>query len=189
MDPHRVLLLRRRPYAWMAAIVILLAAAARAQETRGTILGTVRDSSGGALPGITVLITNEETSASNEVVTNERGAFEIPYLLPGRYQIVAQAQGFKKFTQNGLVLTVNSRLELPVTLEVGVITDEVTVTAEAPLLETTSSASATLTNRQVNVLPIFGNSALLLARAPCPGCSGPGSRTTSACIRTSERRR
>jgi hypothetical protein len=133
----------------------------------------VRDSSGGALPGITVLVTNEATSASNEVVTNERGAFEIPYLLPGTYQIVAQAQGFKKFTQNGLVLTVNSRVELPVTLEVGVITDEVTVTAEAPLLETTSSASATLTNRQVNVLPIFGNSALLLARS-VPGMQWTG---------------
>jgi hypothetical protein len=157
----------------MAALAILLAAGARAQETRGTILGTVRDSSGGALPGIVVLVTNEATSASHEVVTNERGAFEIPYLLPGSYQIVAQAQGFKKVTQNGLVLTVNSRIELSLTLEVGVITEEVTVTAEAPLLETTSSASATLTNHQVNVLPIFGNSALLLARS-VPGMQWTG---------------
>lgn len=173
MGPGCGLLPRRAPCV-MAAIALLLAAGgARAQETRGTILGTVRDPSGGALPGITVLVTNEETNAPNEVVTNERGAFEIPYLLPGTYQIVVQAQGFKKFTQNRLVLTVNNRVELPVTLEVGVITEEVTVTAEAPLLETTSSASSTLTNRQVNSLPMFGNSALLLARS-VPGMQWAG---------------
>ena len=144
-----------------------------AQETRGTILGTVRDTSGGVLAGMTVLVTNEETNVTSEAVTNERGAYEIPYLLPGTYRLVVQADGFKKFTQTGLVLTVNNRVEVPVTLEVGTITDEVTVTSEAPLLETTASASSTLTNRQVNSLPMFGNSALLLARS-VPGVQWTG---------------
>ena len=172
MDPNRDWLVRRVPCV-MAAIALLLAGSARAQETRGTILGTVRDTSGGALPGINVLVTNEETSAANEVVTNARGTFEIPYLLPGTYQIVVQAHGFRTFTQHGLVLAVNNRVELSVTLEVGAVTEVVNVVAEVPLLETTPSASSTLTNREVNSLPMFGNSALLLARS-VPGMQWTG---------------
>lgn len=161
---------------FVAAVLVAAGGAwslTQAQETRGTILGTVRDGSGGVLAGMSVVVTNEETNVSSEVVTNERGAFEIPYLLPGTYRIVVQADGFKRFTQTGLVLTVNNRVELPVTLEVGAVTDEVTVTAAAPLLETTASASSTLTNRQVNSLPMFGNSALLLARS-VPGVQWTG---------------
>jgi hypothetical protein len=154
---------------WAVALVVGVlagcsAAGVAAQETRGAILGTARDSTGGVLAGMNVVVTNEDTGVSNEAVTNERGAFEIPYLLPGTYRVVVQADGFKKFTQTGLVLTVNSRVEVPVTLTVGSVTDEVTVTSEMALLETTASASSTLTNRQVNSLPMFGNSALLLAR-------------------------
>ena len=84
-----------------------------------------------------------------------------------------QADGFKKFTSTGLLLTVNNRIGLDVTLEVGTVNDEVTVTSQLPLLETTASASATLTNRQVNALPVFGNSALLLARS-VPGIQWTG---------------
>jgi Carboxypeptidase regulatory-like domain len=147
--------------------------AALAQETRGTIFGTVKDPSGGVLAGMSVIVTNEETNVSNETVTNDRGGFEIPYLLPGTYRVVVQAAGFKKFTSTGLQLTVNNRVGLDVTLEVGSLSDEVTVTSSLPLLETTASASATLTNRQVNALPVFGNSALLLARS-VPGIQWTG---------------
>jgi Carboxypeptidase regulatory-like domain len=147
--------------------------AALAQETRGTIFGTVKDPSGGVLAGMSVIATNEETNVSNETVTNDRGGFEIPYLLPGTYRVVVQAAGFKKFTSTGLQLTVNNRVGLDVTLEVGSLSDEVTVTSSLPLLETTASASATLTNRQVNALPVFGNSALLLARS-VPGIQWTG---------------
>jgi hypothetical protein len=156
-----------------ALCLILASDTASAQETRGTILGTVRDTSGGVLAGMSVVVTNEETNVSNETVTNERGAYEIPYLLPGTYRVVVQADGFRKFTQTGLFLTVNNRAELPIMLEIGTMTDEVTVTSEALLLETTASASSTLTNRQVNSLPMFGNSALLLARS-VPGVQWTG---------------
>ena len=144
-----------------------------AQETRGTIFGVVKDTSGGVLAGMSVVVTNEETNVSNETVTNDRGGFEIPYLLPGSYRVTVQADGFKKYTTTGLQLTVNNRVGLDVTLEVGTLTDEVTVTSDLPLLETTASASATLTNRQVNALPVFGNSALLLARS-VPGIQWTG---------------
>ena len=146
---------------------------ASAQETRGTIFGTVKDTSGGVLAGMSVVVVNEDTNVSNETVTNDRGGFEILYLLPGSYRVTVQADGFKKFTSTGLQLTVNNRIGLDATLEVGAINDEVTVTSQVPLLETTASASATLTNRQVNALPVFGNSALLLARS-VPGIQWTG---------------
>jgi hypothetical protein len=155
------------------AVTVCCAHSAAAQETRGTIFGTVKDPSGGILAGMSIIVTNEETGVSNETVTNQSGGFEVPYLLPGTYQVVVQAQGFKKFTSKGLLLTVNNRVSLDVTLEVGTVTDEVTVTSQVPLLETTASASSTLTNRQVNALPVFGNSALLLARS-VPGVQWTG---------------
>jgi hypothetical protein len=155
------------------AISITAASVVLAQETRGTIFGIVKDTSGGVLAGMSVVVTNQDTNVVNESVTNERGGFEIPYLLPGTYRVAVQADGFKKYTSTGLQLTVNNRVGLDITLEVGTLTDEVTVTSELPLLETTASASATLTNRQVNALPVFGNSALLLARS-VPGIQWTG---------------
>src|SRR5919198_732007 len=157
-----------------AMAILLSAASAAAQETRSTILGTVRDPSGGVLPGASIVVANEDTNVSNETVSNEHGAFEVTYLIPGTYRIAVSVVGFKKFTRTGLPLAVNARVEVPVVLEVGSVSDEVTVTAEAPLLETaTASASSTLTNRQVNSLPVFGNSALLLARS-VPGIQWTG---------------
>ncbi len=150
------------------------AAAGGAQETRGSILGTVKDSSGAVLPAMVVVVTNEETNVAAEVVTNERGYFEVPYLVPGTYRLSIQVEGFRKFTQTGIVLTVNNRVEVPVTLDMGALVDEVTVAAQAPLLDTTSaSASMSLSNRQVNSLPVFGNSAMLLARS-APGVQWTG---------------
>lgn len=160
-----------RERVWKVAIAMICAAIvgpaiARAQETRGSILGTVKDPSGGVLPGMVVVVTNEETNVSAQVVTNDRGYFEVPYLVPGSYRITIQMEGFKKFTQTGLMLTVNNRLEVPVTLDLGTVTDEVAVVSAVPLLETTTaSASTSLSNRQVNSLPVFGNSAMLLTRS------------------------
>ena len=155
---------------WIAAVMAIAAFGAGgnpaiAQETRGSILGTVKDTSGGVLAGMLVTVTNEETNVSREVVTNDQGFFEVPYLVPGSYRISVHTDGFKRFTRTGLVLAVNNRVEIPVVLEVGALTDEVTVAAETPLLDTTSSSASTaFSNRQVNSLPVFGNSAMLLVR-------------------------
>jgi carboxypeptidase family protein/TonB-dependent receptor-like protein len=165
--------LRRLLFTLTFLAAALLPAVASSQETRGTIFGTVRDTSGGVLAGMMVVVTNEETNVANEARTNERGSFEIPYLLPGTYTVVVQADGFKKFAQTGLLLSVNNRVEVKAVLEVGTVTDEVTVTAATPLLETTASAASTLTNREINSLPMFGNSALLLARS-VPGIQWTG---------------
>jgi hypothetical protein len=158
----------------LLCVCAIFASPVAAQETRATILGTVRDSSGGVLPGASVIVTNSETNVSNETIANDRGGFEIPYLIPGSYRVVVSLAGFRKFSRTGLAVGVNARVEMPVTLDVGTLTDEVSVTAEAPLLDTTTSGAATtLSNREVNSLPVFGNSALLLARS-VPGIQWTG---------------
>jgi len=139
--------------------------AVSAQETRGTLLGTVRDSAGAVVSGATVVVTNVETNASAKQVTNDSGYFEIPYLQPGAYTISVTAGGFKEFVQMGIILPVNSRINIDVKLEVGATTEQITVTADVPILDTTSaSGGTTLTNRQVMDLPVLNNSAILFAR-------------------------
>jgi len=146
------------------SILLLTASPAAAQETRATVFGSVLDASGGVLPGVPVVVTNDDTNVTNQTVSNASGAFEIPYLLPGSYTVSAELGGFKKFIQTGLVLAVNSRAEVRITLQIGAVTDEVTVTANTSQLATTASASQSFSNRQVNSLPMYSNSAALLAR-------------------------
>ncbi len=138
---------------------------ALAQETRSAILGTVRDTAGAVVPGATVEVTSADTNTTTRLTTNDRGYFEAPYLLPGDYSITVSASGFKKHVQSGYVLTAGSRQNLDVTLEAGGADETITVTASAPLLETTSgSGTASLEGRQIADLPVLSNSAILLAR-------------------------
>src|SRR5262249_91594 len=151
------------------ALAMSASASAFAQETRSTILGTVKDQSGAIVAGATVDVTNTETNTTTKLSTNSSGYFEAPYLLPGVYSITVTAQGFKRYVQQGYALTVNSRQNIDVTLEIGAAQESVTVTASAALLETTSgSGTASLEQRQISDLPVMSNSAILLARG-APG--------------------
>lgn len=96
---------------FMLAVVTLtlLSVAAFAQETRSTILGTVKDPSGAVVAGAGVEVANTDSNTTARVQTNGSGYFEAPYLLPGNYRITATATGVKKSVQQGYVLTVNSR--------------------------------------------------------------------------------
>jgi len=147
----------------------LMTITAFAQETRSTILGTVKDSTGAVVTGATVEITNTDSNTTVKLATNSSGYFEAPYLLPGSYSITVTALGFKKHLQRGFVLTVNSRQNVDIMLEVGAAEESVTVTAAVPLLETTSgSGTSSLEQRQIADLPVMSNSAILLARS-APG--------------------
>jgi hypothetical protein len=151
------------------AVAMLASMTAIAQETRSTILGTVKDQSGAAISGATVDVTNTETNTTAKLSTNSSGYFEAPYLLPGVYSITVTAQGFKRHVQQGYTLTVNSRQNVDISLEIGAAQESVTVTASAALLETTSgSGTSSLEGRQISDLPVMSNSAILLARG-APG--------------------
>ncbi len=140
---------------WLRFSVLMLAAwASLGQEWRGSITGRVIDPQGAVVPGASVLITNIETNTASRTVTNETGYFEINLLNPGRYSIAVEAPGFKRALRSGLELNVAGRLSVEVALEVGQIAETVEVTAEAPLLDTsTASGGRVLDNKQIMQLP------------------------------------
>ena len=153
-------------FLWGCGLLFLLSSFVFAQETRSTILGTIKDPTGAVVAGATVDVVNNDTNTASKVATNDSGYFEAPYLLPGTYTITVTASGFKKYVQAGYALTVNSRQNVNITLEVGGTEETVTVTANAAMLETTSgSGTASLEARQIMDLPTMGNSAMLLARS------------------------
>src|SRR6185295_2292164 len=100
-----------------------------------------------------------------ELVTNESGYFEAPLLQPGNYEISVELPGFKRVTQKGIVLAVSQQMTIPITLEVGQTTEELTVTAEAALLDTTAVSSAqTFDSHLVEGLPMISNMPIMLTR-------------------------
>jgi hypothetical protein len=153
-----------RPKFCALVLAILLPLAAGAQEIRGNISGTVRDTQG-VIPGAAVKITNVETKVSQDLVTNSSGYYEAPLLNPGTYEVTAQLKGFKSASRKDIVLGVGQQVNVSFTLEVGAIAEEVSVMAEAPLLDTNSvSSGANFDQRLVDALPMFSNMPIMLVR-------------------------
>ena len=145
-----------RANALVAAAWILVASAvpAFAQDSRGTITGTVRDSSKGVVPGATVTVTNEAMGNPISVITNQDGFFQAPYLIAGNYKVEVELSGFKKYVRDKVEVRIADRLELEITLEVGGTVEEVTVAATTPLLETTNASRGNVVDsRRVAELP------------------------------------
>lgn len=156
-------------------MVFFVPATLRAQEARGTISGTVSDTNKAAIPGATVKITDVSRGSTATVQTNDDGFFQTTYLLSSTYQVVVEVAGFKKFIREGLVVQVNDKLEVNAELEVGTPTETVTVTADTPLLETTSASKGqTVDARRISELPTpNGDPFALIGLAP--GASYTGS--------------
>jgi hypothetical protein len=150
---------------WIGLLACVLAALpARAQETRGNINGVVQDQSG-VVPGATVRITNTNTGQTQQLVTNGSGYFEALLLNPGTYAARVELAGFKALTQTGITLAVGQTLSLSLKLEVGQISELITVTAEAPLIDTTTvSSGQNFDRRLVEALPMFSNMPIMLSR-------------------------
>ncbi len=156
-----------KPFAKSATVTLLMFVAlfpnAHAQESRGTIAGEVTDASGAAIPDARVQVTNVGTNISTTVITNTNGIFRVPYLQPGQYAATVHHEGFKDYIRSGLELRVAGTLELQITLEVGSMTERVTVTAETPVLETADGSRGAVVDRaQLQELPIKDGSAVEL---------------------------
>ena len=136
-------------------LCFLAATAVDAQEARGTITGTVVDSSKGVLPGASVTVTNVAMNTSVTVVTNNEGFYQVSYLIPGAYRITVELTGFKKLVREGIQVSVADRLQLELPLEIGIASESVTVSAESPLLETANGSLGQVVDaRRVAELPI-----------------------------------
>ncbi len=140
----------------LAFVLGLMAVPASAQQA-GTILGVVKDASGGFVPDAKITITNTDTNDSRATVTGDDGSYRAPGLQPGHYSVKVEKEGFKTVTQTSLTLDVTAELVVNPTLEVGTATQEVTVTGEAPIVNTTTSSLGGLVNdQQIAELPLNG---------------------------------
>ncbi len=141
----------------IAALVTLAPIGAFAQQDMGTITGTVTDPSGGVLPGVTVTATEQATGVAITVVTNETGLYAIPSLKVGTYTVEAALEGFKKALTRNLPLSAGTRVAVDFKLDLGSLTDDVTVIAESPLLKTeNASLSQVLKDKEMRELPVVG---------------------------------
>ena len=145
-----------RRIAAIAATVFLIAGSAQAQVL-GTLQGYVTDEQGGVLPGVTVTLTNTETGAERVVVTDSIGFYTAPSLTSGVYSITASLSGMQSKQRDNIRLLVAQVLNVDFNLSVGAVTEEVTVTAESPIVEVSSNATSHyVSEEEINELPIIG---------------------------------
>ncbi len=134
-----------------------------AQEYRATVLGAVTDPTGAAVPKAAVVITNNASGVSLKTETNNEGMYQLPYLLPGVYTLEVTVAGFKTHRRGPIELRVDDRARIDVVLELGRTTEQVTVTAEAPLVEETTASRGQVVNMdQITSLPLDGHNPFTL---------------------------
>ena len=134
------------------------------ESTTGSIVGVVRDETGAVIPGAAISLTNKGTGAQRTALSSETGDFSIPGLLPALYDIRVQMSGFRAYMVQGLELKINQVVRLDVRLGVGQLTESVTVSGGAVLLETeTSAVGQVIDQERVRELPLNGRNLTQLA--------------------------
>ncbi len=140
-----------------------LTGTATAQEFRGAITGTVIDAQGGAVVGAQIEARNADTNISEKTVTNGSGIYQFPYVAVGTYRLSVSSPGFKTQVHNGIEVRVGDRLGIDFTMQVGAVTEEVTVSAAAPLLNTSNAEEGqVIDTHTLNDTPLFGRNAVML---------------------------
>ena len=145
-----------RQLAWTAVLLLATAAPAVAQFDRGTLSGTIKDEQGAVMPGVTVTAHNTQTQHDITTITDGTGFYTFPNLLPGRYDIVAELQGFKTIRRESVQLDATANLTLDLALPTGVISEEVLVTASSPLLQTDVALRKTIEAKDIEQLAFSG---------------------------------
>ncbi len=144
--------------AWVGLLALtLVGATAWAQATTAQISGTVKDQSGAVLPGVEIAVTQTATGAKRTAVSNETGNYVLASLPLGPYMLEAALPGFKTYVQSGIVLQVGASPAINVVLQIGQVTDQVEVQANAALVETHSTGIGTVVdNQRILELPLNG---------------------------------
>jgi Carboxypeptidase regulatory-like domain len=142
----------------------LLALRLLAQVDTGTIVGTLHDPSGAAVPSATVTIVEKSKNTSTVVHSDEKGDYTSPPLRVGTYLVTAEAPGFKAVTRDNLTLQVQDRLRIDFDMQVGQISEKVLVSSEAPPIQTeTSSLGQVISANVMTELPLNGRDYVQLA--------------------------
>ncbi|HXN25022.1 MAG TPA: TonB-dependent receptor [Candidatus Dormibacteraeota bacterium] len=158
MPQRRVQITNWRIIFALTSLIALSTGMAFGQGTiTGTILGTVKDASGSAIPGARIVVTREDTGITREGITDQNGNFMVTFLPIGKYNVKAQANGFRTEVRSGIGLEIDQKLPINFTLQVGQLTQEVVVQADAGLVNSqTSDIGELIENRRVTELPLNG---------------------------------
>jgi hypothetical protein len=149
--------------AFVIAALVGTATPSGAQTATGQITGTIKDPSGSVVPGVKVVVTNEQTGLTRDTVSNERGDYVVPLLPVGAYVVTAEQPGFKMAVRSGVPLSVDQVQRVDLRLDTGDVAERVDVTSSALALDTASATVGhTITEKQVTELPLNGRNFLQL---------------------------
>src|SRR5471030_1935291 len=145
-----------------ALLVVATAGSVLGQGFQGGLRGSIKDT-GGVIPGVEITLTNESTSIKRSTVTNERGEYVFAAIEPGTYAVKATLQGYKTVDRGAIRIGTQQFLTLDLTLEVGAIMENVTVTGSAPLIDTSNASTGTvLDSAALQTLPSPGRNAFMI---------------------------
>ena len=179
----------RHLWNWCGLLVALAVLAPLSFAQTATITGRVTDSTEAVIPGTKITVTNEATAAAREGEVNQVGYYTVPLLPPGQYRIVVEQEGFKTILRDGVILEVDQKAEINFVMEIGAVTEQIEVTADALQLNTVeASQGQVIENKRIVDMPLNGRDynqlALLSAGTVQPvggrfgGFSVGGQRTT-----------
>ncbi len=164
----------------LACLMSLTGISLQAQTVYGSLTGTITDSTGGVIPGASVTITNVGTTEKRNVVSDTAGSYRFVNLVPGRYKIEVEMNGFKHYTRDNLLVEVQSALRIDISMQVGQLSEVVEVSSASPLLQTESGTlSQIVESRTVTEMPLNGRNVMNLI-ALTPGVIPQGSSSGSA---------
>src|SRR5437667_5411470 len=143
----------------IAVLIVLQPCLAFAQTATATIVGVVKDTSGALIPGVSITVKHTDTGQTRTAISTDSGSYNVPLLPVGAYEISTMMPGFKQQLRRGVNLVIGQQAVIDLTLEVGAAAEQITVSEEAPLVNTTlSSTSGLITEQQVKDLPLNGRS-------------------------------
>jgi hypothetical protein len=169
-------LLRRvvRTAATGAAIAVLCSGVAHAQAVSGTLLGSIADQGGLAMPGVTVTITETSTNISLTATTNDSGFYTFPSLKDGTYKVVAELSGFKRVVRDGIIVPVNTTIRVDLKMEVGALEESITVVGQSPILQTDrTDTGRIIESKMVSDMPLTFNRNFQSILITVPGTTRP----------------
>jgi hypothetical protein len=174
--------MRRTFLALACGLAALAVSPAFAQQGQySAVQGRVLDQQGGALPGVAVVVTHQESGMFRQVFSNDDGSYFVTGLIPGTYRITAELSGFSKYERRDVLLQIGNTATLDVTLAVGVLEENVTVTGESPLIDVSNKQiGANIGQAELAALPIL-NKNWMFAVSLAPGIQIQSSTASFAC--------
>src|SRR5260370_11102059 len=154
--------MRRKAFLLFSAMW-LFSIPAFTQEFRASISGQVADPSGAPIASAKIMVTSVERNTVSSTLSSAKGIYLVQFLLPGQYTLAVDSPGFKSYLHRGIALEASDRVNIDVRLEIGAHSEQVTITGEAPLLETeTATRASTVENRVLENIPTTGRNLFAL---------------------------